>query len=93
MNAAPVTLSPLAEIERSVQARAKDRNLDVAGGDGTGLLRQLIDAEISAWSEQYKRGLRPYDLSDADLWPIGPSATWPATGRSPPSWPTTTCGR
>ncbi len=59
--------SPLAEIERAVQARAKDRNLDVAGGDGIGLLRDLIDDEISAWSEQHKRGLRPYDLSDPEL--------------------------
>ena len=60
------TLSPLAEIERNVQARAKDRHVDVAG-DGVAVLRDLVDAEIAAWSEQYKRGLRPYDLADPEL--------------------------
>ncbi len=29
-----VSASPLVKIERAVQAGAKDRNLDVAGGDG-----------------------------------------------------------
>ena len=62
-----VTASPLAEIERNVQLRAKDRNVDVAGGDGIGILRHLIDDEISAWSEQFKRGLRSYDLADPGL--------------------------
>lgn len=61
------TSSPLAEIERNVQSRAKDRNVDVAGGDGIGILHDLIDDEIGAWSQQYKRGLRPYDLSDPEL--------------------------
>ena len=62
-----LTASPLVEIERNVQRRAKDRNLDVAGGDGIGILRDLIDLEIAAWSQQYKRGLRPYDLTDPEL--------------------------
>ena len=62
-----VTASPLAEIERNVQLRAKDRNVDVAGGDGIGILRHLIDDEITAWSEQFKRGLRSYDLADPGL--------------------------
>ena len=62
-----VTASPLAEIERNVQLRAKDRNVDVAGGDGIGILRHLIDEEISTWSEQFKRGLRSYDLADPGL--------------------------
>ena len=62
-----LTASPLVEIERNVQRRAKDRNVDVAGGDGIGILRDLIDLEIAAWSQQYKRGLRPYDLTDPEL--------------------------
>ena len=62
-----LTASPLVEIERNVQRRAKDRNLDVAGGDGIGILRDLIDLEIAAWSQQYRRGLRPYDLTDPEL--------------------------
>ncbi len=62
-----VAASPLVEIERAVQARAKDRRLDVAAGDGIGILHDLIDDEVRAWSQQHKRGLRPYDLSDPDL--------------------------
>ena len=62
-----VAASPLVEIERAVQARAKDRRLDVGAGDGIEILHDLIDDEVRAWTEQHKRGLRPYDLSDPEL--------------------------
>jgi pilus assembly protein CpaF len=62
-----VATSPLVEIERAVQARAKDRRLDVAAGDGIEILHDLIDDEVRAWTEQHKRGLRPYDLADPEL--------------------------
>ncbi|MGI8631602.1 MAG: hypothetical protein ACR2NA_03515, partial [Solirubrobacterales bacterium] len=60
-------LFPLAEIEHNGQVRAKDRNVDVAGGDGIGILCDLIDDEIATWSQQFKLGLRPYDLADPEL--------------------------
>jgi pilus assembly protein CpaF len=60
-------LSPLVEIEQDVQARAKDRALDVDSQAGIAGLRGLIDAAINAWSAEHKRGLRPFDLVDPEL--------------------------
>ncbi len=59
-------VSPLQEIERRVQQRAKEINLDVAGSDGTAKLRALIDDEVGAWTADYKRGVRDYDLADSE---------------------------
>ena len=50
-----------------MQARAKDRRLDVAAGDGIEILHDLIADEVRTWTEQHKRGLRPYDLADPEL--------------------------
>jgi len=59
-------LSPLQEIERRVQQRAKEISLDVADSDGTAKLRALIDDEVEAWTADYKRGLRDFDLADPE---------------------------
>jgi pilus assembly protein CpaF len=56
------TPSPLAEIEQAVQTRAKD--LVVANGQGSGQLRQLIAEEVARWNADFKRGLRPFELTD-----------------------------
>ena len=64
MTTSDLSDSPLAEIERSVQRRAKEQALDMAGTDGRSQLRTLIDEEVRRWSADYKRGLRSYDLSD-----------------------------
>jgi pilus assembly protein CpaF len=56
--------SPLLEIERAVQERAKLAALDMASPDGAAALRSLIEDEVSAWSADYKRGLRTFDLAD-----------------------------
>ncbi len=66
MSAGPA-VSPLAEIERSVQRRAKEIALDVAAGDGRAKLRALVDDEVDRWSDDYKRGLRAFDLNDRRL--------------------------
>ena len=58
--------SPLQEIERRVQVRAKEVSLDMAGDDGRAKLRMLIADEVAAWSDGYKRGLRAFDLADPD---------------------------
>lgn len=55
-------LSPLQEIERTVQGRARDLALDV--GDDAGLLRRLVEEAVEQWTADHKRGLRPYDLAD-----------------------------
>ena len=60
-------VSPLQEIERRVQLRAKESSLDMAGEGGTPKLRSLIAEEVAAWSDGYKRGLRAFDLADPDL--------------------------
>lgn len=59
--------SPLQDIERRVQARAKDTSLDLAGEGGQAKLRSLIAEEVAAWSDAYKRGLRAFDLADPDV--------------------------
>src|SRR5439155_946392 len=58
--------SPLAEIERAVQRRAKELALDVADDGGREKLRALIDDEVAAWSAEYQRGRRTFDLADPD---------------------------
>ena len=57
-------LSPLAEIERLVQERAKDRSFDVRESGGSAALRTLVEEEVAAWRADYSRGLRPFDLTD-----------------------------
>jgi len=59
--------SPLEEIESRVQQRAKDVSLDMAGAGGRTELRALIDDEVSTWSDDYKRGLRAFDLAEPDV--------------------------
>ena len=60
-------LSPLQEIERRVQARAKEISLEMAGEAGRAKLRALIDEEVRAWSADYRRGLRAFDLADPEV--------------------------
>ena len=57
-------VSPLVEIEARVQARAKDLTLDLRKPADAASLRALVDDEILVWTDEYQRGLRPYDLAD-----------------------------
>jgi pilus assembly protein CpaF len=59
--------SPLEEIERLVQARAKDISLDMATPDGLAKLRALIDDEVQRWIAEHRRGRRDVDLPDPEL--------------------------
>lgn len=61
------TTSPLAHIERTVQERAKDISLDMAGEEGGQKLRALIEDEVARWTDDFKRGRRDFDLADPDL--------------------------
>ena len=58
--------SPLVAIERRVQQRAKELSIDVRTPAGRSRLRDLVDQEVAGWSEQYRRGRRPFDLADPD---------------------------
>ena len=60
-------VSPLIEIERAVQERAKAANLDMASDGGAVQLRRLIDDEVARWSDDAKRGLRAFELADPQL--------------------------
>ncbi|HEX2849579.1 MAG TPA: ATPase, T2SS/T4P/T4SS family [Acidimicrobiales bacterium] len=60
-------LSPLQEIERSVQEHAKTLALDMSRPEGVPRLRALIEDEVERWSDDYARGLRPFDLPDPEL--------------------------
>ena len=59
-------VSPLVEIERAVQARAKDIALSL-DDDGKSKLRGLIDEEVDRWSSDYKRGLHAFDIANPEL--------------------------
>ncbi|HZN13754.1 MAG TPA: ATPase, T2SS/T4P/T4SS family [Acidimicrobiales bacterium] len=52
-------VSPLVEIERAVQHRAKEVDLDITSLDGLDKLRLLIDDAIERWDEEHRRGRRP----------------------------------
>jgi pilus assembly protein CpaF len=53
-------VSPLLEIERAVQERARQTSFDVTA------LRALIDDEVRRWSADYQRGARTVDVADPD---------------------------
>ncbi|WP_208029148.1 CpaF family protein [Rhabdothermincola sediminis] len=59
--------TPLIEIERAVQARAKDMALDMSGPDDDAALRALIDDEVQRWELDHRRGLRPHPLASPEL--------------------------
>ncbi len=59
--------SPLVEIERAVQSRAKDISLEMGSDDGDSKLLALIEEEVARWSADFRRGLRAYDLADPEL--------------------------
>ena len=64
MTAVEPWISPLVEVERAAQERAKATSLDLATDGGPEQLRSLIEQEVARWSEDYKRGLRAFDLAD-----------------------------
>ncbi|MGH9282380.1 MAG: hypothetical protein ACRD0S_05530, partial [Acidimicrobiales bacterium] len=61
------TVSPLQEVERAVQERAKAVSLDMGAPEAAARLRALVDEEVARWSEDYKRGLRSFDIADQAL--------------------------
>ena len=62
-----VAASPLAEIEATVQERAKAAQLDLGHDDGRAALASLIADAIAEWHDAHRRGQRAIDLADDDL--------------------------
>jgi pilus assembly protein CpaF len=62
-----MSLSPLQEVERRVQFRAKEIALDMADEKGRAELRAIVDDEVALWSSDFKRGLRAFDLVDREV--------------------------
>src|SRR5579875_2289622 len=65
----PVTspaVSPLLEVERAVQDRAKQLNVDMTSPDGRDRLRTLIAEELERWHAEYRRGRRAFDVADPE---------------------------
>jgi len=60
-------ISPLLEIERAVQERAKTVALDMAAEGSRDQLLALIEDEVSRWSDDAKRGVRPFDLPEPQV--------------------------
>lgn len=58
--------SPLVEVERAVQERAKALALDMARPEGRAALHALLHEEIRRWAEDVKRGVRRFELADPD---------------------------
>jgi pilus assembly protein CpaF len=62
-----MNLSPLQEVERRVQLRAKAIALDMADEKGLAELRALVEDEVALWSSDFDRGLRAFDLVDREV--------------------------
>jgi len=58
--------TPLQEIERVVQQRAKDDSLDLGAAGTTETLSRLVDEEIQTWNSDHLHGLRPYPIDDPE---------------------------
>ncbi len=61
------TPTPLEIIERAVLDKAKEIRLDLDDEAARTRLEQLIAEEVTAWSADHRRGLRPHDLADPEL--------------------------
>ncbi|MGH9261475.1 MAG: hypothetical protein ACRD08_16540 [Acidimicrobiales bacterium] len=60
-------VSPLAEIERAVQERAKGISLEMGASGGEAKLRALIVDEVARWNDDHRRGRRAVELPDPEL--------------------------
>jgi pilus assembly protein CpaF len=58
--------SPLIEIEQRVQSRAKDEALDLDDAGACRALEDLVRQEVDSWNDDFRRGVRPFPLSDAE---------------------------
>jgi len=57
--------TPLQEIERVVQQRAKTGSLDLADKSAAELLSSLVSEEIQTWNDDYLHGKRQFPIDDS----------------------------
>ncbi len=67
MSAGVAGPSPLVEIERAVQERAKDISLEMTAPGGQAKLQALIADEVARWNDDHRRGRRAFELPDPAL--------------------------
>jgi pilus assembly protein CpaF len=58
--------SPLREIERAAQARAKAVDLDMSAPGAGDHLREFLVEQVEVWRDEYRRGRRPLDIADPE---------------------------
>ncbi len=58
--------SPLREIERAAQERAKGADLDMAEPGAAERMRALLIEEVNAWRDEYRKGRRDVDIADPE---------------------------
>ncbi len=63
---APVELSPLEEIERLALEVAKERDLSPGQDAESHELRAIVSDLVAQWRADYRRGIRPIDLTEPE---------------------------
>ena len=64
--AEPVWTSPLREIERAAQERAKQADLDMTRPDARERMWHFLVEEVADWRREYRRGNRASDIADPE---------------------------
>lgn len=58
--------SPLREVERAAQERAKTTELDMSSPGATEVLRSYLEEEVARWRVEFRKGLRQIDIADPE---------------------------
>jgi pilus assembly protein CpaF len=58
--------SPLREIERAAQEKAKASDIDMAEAGAVDRLRDLLVEQVDLWRDDYRRGRRAIDIADPE---------------------------
>ena len=61
-----VWTSPLREVERAAQERAKAAELDMSTPGAGEQLRTVLIEEVGLWRDEYRKGRRPVDIADPE---------------------------
>lgn len=62
-----MSVAPLLDVERAVQARAKNSDLDMATSEGRTRLRGLIDEELRKWDDDVRHGRQSTPIANTAL--------------------------
>ena len=60
-------LTPLEEIEQLVQARARRLSINLDDETTKEMLAEFIEEEIRNWNDDFRRGIRPFQITDTRL--------------------------